>query len=44
VGDGVLQGFVSQGAFLSTRKEYLGHSERGSVEFLEAAVKTTVVF
>ncbi|HKE18010.1 MAG TPA: hypothetical protein VKB80_24205 [Kofleriaceae bacterium] len=33
-----IHGFVSQGAFLSTDNDYLGHSERGSVEFLEAAV------
>jgi hypothetical protein len=33
-----LHGFVSQGAFVSTDNDYLGHSERGSFEFLEAAV------
>ena len=32
-----LHGFVSQGAFVSTDNNYLGQSERGSFEFLEAA-------
>lgn len=33
-----VHGFVSQGAFMSTDHDYLGHSERGTVEFTEAAV------
>jgi hypothetical protein len=36
-----LHGFVSQGAFLSTDNDYLGRSERGSVEFLEAALNVS---
>lgn len=36
-----LHGFVSQGAFVSTENDYLGHSERGSFEFLEAAVNVS---
>jgi hypothetical protein len=36
-----LHGFVSQGAFVSTDNDYLGHSERGSVEFLEAALNVS---
>jgi hypothetical protein len=36
-----VHGFVSQGAFLSTANDYLGNSERGSAEFLEAAVNVT---
>lgn len=33
-----VHGFVSQGAFISTSNDYLGHSERGTVEFTEAAI------
>lgn len=33
-----VHGFVSQGAFISTDNDYLGHSERGTAEFTEAAV------
>jgi hypothetical protein len=36
-----IHGFISQGAFWSTDNDYLGHSERGSVEFLEAAVNVS---
>ncbi len=36
-----IHGFVSQGAFTSTDNDYLGRSERGSVEFLEAAVNVS---
>ncbi len=36
-----LHGFVSQGAFLSTENDYLGRSERGSFEFLEAAINVS---
>jgi len=36
-----LHGFVSQGAFLSTDNDYLGYSERGTFEFLEAAVNAS---
>ena len=36
-----LHGFVSQGAFVSTANDYLGHSERGSFEFLEAAINVS---
>ncbi len=36
-----IHGFVSQGAFLLTDNDYLGHSERGSVEFLEAALNVS---
>jgi hypothetical protein len=39
--DIAVHGFVSQGAFLSTDNDYLGHSERGSFEFLEAAVNVS---
>ena len=33
-----VHGFVSQGAFISTSNDDLGHSERGTVEFTEAAI------
>ncbi|HUS66013.1 MAG TPA: hypothetical protein VMZ28_15780 [Kofleriaceae bacterium] len=33
-----VHGFVSQGAFISTANDYLGHSERGTAEFTEAAI------
>jgi hypothetical protein len=33
-----VHGFVSQGAFLSTGNNYLGHSVRGSVELFEAGI------
>ena len=36
-----IHGFVSQGAFVSTANDYLGHSERGSVEFTEAALNAS---
>jgi hypothetical protein len=36
-----IHGFVSQGAFLSTDNDFLGRSERGSVEFLEAALNVS---
>jgi hypothetical protein len=36
-----LHGFVSQGAFVSTENDYLGRSERGSFEFLEAAINVS---
>jgi hypothetical protein len=36
-----VHGFVSQGAFVSTANDYLGHSERGSFEFSEAAVNVS---
>jgi hypothetical protein len=39
--DIAVHGFVSQGAFVSTENDYLGHSERGSVEFLEAAINVS---
>ncbi len=32
---------MSQGAFVSTENDYLGHSERGSFEFLEAAINVS---
>jgi hypothetical protein len=36
-----IHGFVSQGAFLSTENDYIGRSERGSVEFFEAALNAS---
>ena len=36
-----IHGFVSQGALISTANDYLGHSSRGSVEFLEAAINVS---
>jgi hypothetical protein len=33
-----VHGFVSQGAFLSTGNDYLGHSRRGTLELFEAGV------
>lgn len=39
-----LHGFVSQGAVLTTDNNYLAKSERGSLEFTEAAVNVTKTF
>lgn len=36
-----LHGFVSQGAFISTDNNWLGPSEKGSVEFTEAALNAS---
>jgi hypothetical protein len=36
-----LHGFVSQGAFVSTANDYLGHSSRGSLELTEAAINVS---
>jgi hypothetical protein len=36
-----IHGFVSQGAFLSTENDYIEHSERGSLEFFEAALNAS---
>jgi hypothetical protein len=36
-----IHGFVSQGAFISTANNYLGHSKRGSVELTEAALNAS---
>jgi len=39
-----LHGFVSQGALLTTDNNFLAKSERGSLEFTEAAVNVTKTF
>ncbi len=36
-----IHGFVSQGAFISTANNFLGHSKRGSVELTEAALNAS---
>jgi hypothetical protein len=36
-----IHGFVSEGAFVSTDNDYIGHSSRGSLELFEAAVNVS---
>jgi hypothetical protein len=36
-----IHGFVSEGAFISTANEYIGHSSRGSLELFEAGLNVS---
>jgi hypothetical protein len=36
-----MHGFVSEGAFVTTANDYIGHSSRGSVELFQAALNVT---